>query len=93
MTDLPPAEPRRSAEPYYSILAWSFVFALLIAGCILSWLLFKPPLEFKDGLKLLSAIVGIPAFVGVAFYGRLSVELTGVLLAVILGFVFGSALH
>ncbi len=78
-------------EPWYSILAWIFVLALLVVGAILGCV-FKPT-EFQNELKLLTAILGIPAFVGVAFFGRISTELTGVLLGVILGFVFGSYLH
>lgn len=80
-------------EPWYSILAWAFVFALLVAGMVLGWQLLKSHLQFSEQLKLLTAITGIPALVGVAFYGRLSIEVTGALLGVILGFVFGIALH
>jgi hypothetical protein len=63
---------------------------LLLAGGYLSLHRIALPLSLADGLRLLVAVTGIPAFVGVAFYGRLSTELTGTLLGMILGFVFGT---
>ncbi len=91
MTD---GTPQRAVhEPWFTVLAWAFVLLLLLAGGLISWFLVPRPHTFDDGLKLLTTAIGIPSFVAIAFYGRLSIELTGVLLAVILGFVFGSILH
>jgi hypothetical protein len=87
MTNVEMAKVRK--DSLWNVLILAMAVALLIAGCFLGRDLIRPDQPLADSLKIISVITGVPAFLVIAAYNRISSDAISTVLGALIGYGVG----
>jgi uncharacterized membrane protein YoaK (UPF0700 family) len=86
-TDVELARVRK--DTLWNVFILILAVAILVAGCFLGKNLIKPDQPLADSLKIIGVVTGVPAFLVIAAYKRISSDAITTVLGALIGFGVG----
>jgi uncharacterized membrane protein YoaK (UPF0700 family) len=87
MSDVEMARVRK--DNLWNFLILGLAIALLVVGCFLGKNLIRADQPLADSLKIIGVITGVPAFLVIAAYNRISSDAISTILGALIGYGAG----